>query len=197
MKYDPEGAVRSFLRFVIGERDLTREGIEDTPSRVVRAWREAWGSGYESDPKKLFTTFKDGAEGCGNEIILVSNIPVWSTCEHHLAMFWGLAHVGYLPREKIVGLSKFVRLVDLFARRLQVQERLTNQIASAIALHLEPYAVGVILECRHSCMESRGVRARGTITTTSALRGSMKESPALRAEFLTLVCNASSTKNGI
>lgn len=169
-----------------------------TPLRVARAWQEEWGAGYfRQSPEDLFTTFKDGAEGCGNEIILVSNIPVWSTCEHHLAMFWGLAHVGYLPREKIVGLSKFVRLVDLFARRLQVQERLTNQIASAIATHLEPYAVGVILECRHSCMESRGVRARGTITTTSALRGSMKESPALRAEFLTLVCNASSTKNGI
>lgn len=112
-------------------------------------------------------------------------------------MFWGLAHIGYLPDNRIVGLSKLARLVNVYARRLQVQERLTNQIANALQEHLRPRACGVILECRHACMESRGVHTRGTVTTTSALRGAIKQEPAMRNEFMQLVINASSTRNGL
>lgn len=190
-----EDIIRHLLTDLVGE-DLHREGLRQTPTRVVKAWRE-WTKGYAEHPGDVLSTFEDGAEGCGDEIILVSNIPVHSHCEHHLAMFWGLAHVGYLPNQKIVGLSKLVRLVDIFARRLQVQERLTNQIADSLQSHLAPRAVGVILECRHACMESRGVHARGTVTTTSALRGAIKTEPAMRNEFMQLVINASSTKNGL
>lgn len=173
-----------------------REGLIETPSRVAKAWRH-WTSGYAAKPEEVLKAFKDGAEGCGNEIVLVANIPVYSTCEHHLAMIWGLAHIGYLPNKKIVGLSKFARIVDIYARRLQVQERLTNQIATALEEQLAPLGVGVVLECRHACMESRGVQARGTVTTTSGLRGLMLLDPALRSEFLNLVRNSSTTKNGL
>lgn len=190
-------AVAEFIRYVIGEPNPEREGLRETSERVIRAWRDEWGRGYRADPEAVLKTFGDGAEGCGDEIVLVANIPVYSTCEHHLAMFWGLAHVGYLPDQNIVGLSKMARLVDVYARRLQVQERMTNQIADALWKYLKPKAVGTILECRHACMESRGVQARGAITTTSALRGWMKEKPELRAEFLQLVVNASATRNGL
>jgi len=176
--------------------DPSREGLLKTPERFLRAWKE-WASGYKQKPEEILVTFEDGAEGCGDEIILIANLPVYSYCEHHLALFWGLAHVGYLPSNRIAGLSKFARLVDTYARRLQVQERLTNQIADAIWEHLQPKAVGAILECRHSCMESRGVRARGSVTTTSALRGEMKTDLGLRQEFLQLVSNVSAARNGL
>jgi len=192
----PEDVVRLFLKNVVGE-DIERDGTRDTPKRVVKAWKEEWGGGYSQNVSEVLTTFTDGAEGCGDEIILVSNLPVYSHCEHHLALFWGLAHIGYLPGNNILGLSKFARVVNIFAHRLQVQERLTNQVADALWKHLKPKAVGVIFECRHACMESRGVHARGSITTTSALRGEMKTDTGLRQEFLQLVLNASSTRNGI
>ncbi len=176
--------------------DPAREGLLETPSRVAKAWAH-WTSGYRKKPEEVLKAFNDGAEGCGDEIVLVANIPVYSTCEHHMAMIWGYAHVGYLPNQKIVGLSKFSRIVDVFSRRLQVQERLTNQIADAIELALAPRGVGVMLECRHACMESRGVHARGTVTTTSSLRGLMRLDSALRSEYLHLVTSASATKNGL
>lgn len=189
-----KAAVSKFLREVIGE-DLTREGLRETPDRVAKAWHDNWGAGYRKQPEDVLKTFQDGSEGYDG-IVLVSNIPVWSTCEHHCAMFWGHAHIGYIPDKRIVGLSKFARVVDVFARRLQVQERLTKQICEALHKCLAPRGVGVVLECRHSCMESRGVRARGTITTTCSLDGVIRE-PAARAEFFSLVTNASNTKNGI
>lgn len=189
-----ELAIKDLLQ-AIGE-DPDREGLHETPSRVAKAYGH-WCSGYHKDPAQVLKAFKDGAEGCGDEIILVANIPLYSMCEHHMAMIWGLAHVGYLPDQKIVGLSKMSRIVDIFARRLQVQERLTNQIANAITDNLSPRGVGVILECRHACMESRGVQARGTVTTTSAMRGVLRSDEKIRAEFLQLVLNASSTKNGL
>lgn len=187
----------AYIQSVIQDPNVYRQGLENTPDRVVKAWGEDWGAGYGQDPMKMFTQFSDGAEECGDELILVSNIPVYSHCEHHLAPFWGLAHIGYLPDKKILGLSKFCRLVDVFAKRLQVQERLTNQIATTFYEGTQALAVGVILECRHMCMESRGVAARGTITTTSALRGIMQKEKELRAEFLTLAINASATKKGL
>lgn len=169
----------------IGE-DPTREGLKDTPARVVKAWHE-WFGGYGQDPGKLFKAFADGAERYTNdELVVVSNIPVYSHCEHHLAAIFGHAHIGYIPNGKIIGLSKVARVVRCFAQRLQVQERLTNQIADAFVEHLDPKGVGVILKCRHFCMESRGVNIPGTITTTSALRGAVLLNHDTRQEFLTL-----------
>ena len=165
--------------------DPNREGLIETPARVVKAWKE-WFSGYGKDPKDVIKLFSDGAEGC-DQLVLVKKIPVFSHCEHHCAPIFGMAHVGYIPHDKIIGLSKINRLVDMFARRLQVQERLTNQIADALEEHLAPIGVGVVLECRHFCIESRGVKQQGSATTTSALRGTIKDEHECRAEFMGLV----------
>jgi GTP cyclohydrolase I len=190
-------AVRDLLRHAIGE-DPSREGLQETPARVAKAW-EHWAKGYSvENPSSLLKTFADGAEYVTtDEIVLVANIPVYSMCEHHLAPFWGVAHVGYIPNQRIVGLSKFNRLVDAYARRLQVQERLTAQIAVAVAEALEPVGVGVVLECRHMCIESRGVQHRGTVTTTSKLYGAMREDHATRAEFFSLTRSASLASKGL
>ena len=176
-----EDNIKRMLQFV-GE-DANREGLLETPTRVAKAWRH-WCSGYNADVAALLKTFEDGSEGC-NEMVLVRDIPVYSHCEHHLAAIFGKATVGYIPNGKIVGLSKLNRVVDAFARRLQVQERLTNQIADALHKHLEPKGVGVIITARHMCMESRGVCQQGHDTVTSALRGVMLEGTP-RAEFLAL-----------
>lgn len=173
---------RRLLQF-IGENP-DREGLRETPARFIKAWRE-WASGYQQDPKAILKTFEDGADG-SDQLVLVRDIPVYSHCEHHLAPFFGVAHVGYIPDGKIVGLSKLSRLVDIYARRLQVQERMTNQIANAIDEHLKPKGVGVIISCRHMCMESRGVQRSGATTLTSALRGCVKDEASARAEFLNL-----------
>jgi len=172
-----------------------REGLRDTPARVLRAYGE-WFSGYALDPASLFKTFEDGAAGC-DEMVMVANLPVYSFCEHHIAPFWGLAHVAYIPDGKILGLSKFSRLVEIYARRLQVQERLTNQIAECLADNLKPRGLGVVLECRHTCMESRGVRVRGCITVTSSLRGALKADASTRSEFFSLVRSVSAGRSGI
>ena len=189
-----EAAVREML----SEIDSTpgRPGLSDTPRRVAAACAE-WYRGVVIDPASFLVTFEDGAEGV-DELVLVSNVPVYSKCEHHLADIWGLAHVAYIPNGKVLGLSKFARIVDAYARRLQVQERLTNQVADLLFTStLAPKGVGVVLECRHMCMESRGVHARGTITTTSALRGTVKSDPSARAEFLALVHASSKAKEGL
>lgn len=173
----------------IGE-DPTREGLLETPRRVIKAWDE-WFSGYKVDVSSVLKTFTDGAsEYKGDEFVLVSNIPVYSFCEHHMAAIFGHAHVAYIPQGKIVGLSKMNRLVEVFARRLQVQERLTNQIADAIDSHLRPRGVGVLVKARHMCMESRGVRSPGQYTTTSALRGNLLLNASSRQEFMALVAQA-------
>ncbi len=172
----------------IGE-DPHREGLRDTPRRVLKAWEE-WAQGYRGDPASLLKTFEDGAEHCGDELVVVHNIPVVSKCEHHLADIHGTAHVGYIPDGKIVGLSKMARVVDLFARRLQVQERMTNQIADAINGTLSPKGVGVIIRASHACMSTRGVNIQGSVTTTSAMRGVLLTKPEARAEFLHLCDSA-------
>ena len=156
--------------------------------RVSRAWKH-WTSGYDQDPAELLKAFEDGAEDY-NELIVVRGIPVYSHCEHHLAPFFGKATIGYLPNGKIVGLSKLTRLVDCFAKRLQVQERLTIQIANALMTHLEPKAAGVVIRCRHMCMESRGIRTPGEETVTSAMLGELQPNLALRTEFLALAREA-------
>jgi len=175
--------VRDLLAY-IGE-DPAREGLLETPKRFLKAWRE-YTRGYHEKPEDVLKSFEDGAERV-DEMVIVRDIPVYSLCEHHLAPFFGKAYVGYIPDQRILGLSKISRLVEVFARRLQVQERLTNQIADALDTHLQPLGVAVVIECRHMCMESRGVRHTGTATVTSALRGIIKKDPDSRREFLSLI----------
>ena len=172
-------------RFLIslGE-DPNRSGLRETPARVEKAWKH-WTSGYTQNPAELLKTFEDGAEQY-NELIVVRNIPVYSHCEHHLAPFFGKATIGYMPDGKIVGLSKLTRLMECFAKRLQVQERLTIQVANALMESLQPKAVGVVIRCRHLCMESRGIRTPGEETVTSAMLGELQPNLAMRTEFLAL-----------
>lgn len=177
-----EDNIRRLLQFV-GE-DPARGGLLETPHRVAKAWAH-WTSGYNKDPAHILKVFEDGADGC-DEMVIVKDIPFYTHCEHHMAPFFGTATVAYIPDGKIVGLSKISRIVDLFARRLQVQERLTNQIADALATHLQPKGVGVVIRARHLCMESRGICQQGHHTITSALRGVLKEKPEARAEFMAL-----------
>lgn len=168
------------------EGDFHREGVKATPERVLKAWEEYWGAGYGPHPP--ITTFSDGGEGY-NEMVIVKDIPVYSHCEHHLAPFFGSATIGYIPTSRILGLSKLTRIVNHFARRLQVQERLTVQIGRDIKELLKPEGVGVVLHCRHLCMESRGVERQGEMTVTSWLYGALKEEDSARAEFLSLARN--------
>lgn len=164
-------------------QDPDRGGLVETPARAAKAWRD-WTSGYSMDPAKVLKVFEDGGEQY-NEMVVVRDIPVYSHCEHHLAPIFGTATVGYIPNGRIVGLSKLNRLVDIYARRLQVQERMTTQVAQALMDHLKPKGCGVVMKCRHLCMESRGVKQAGAITVTSALMGVFQEATP-RAEFLQL-----------
>jgi GTP cyclohydrolase I len=167
----------------LGE-DPDRPGLIETPSRAAKAWKD-WTAGYAQDPAECLKVFEDGAQEY-NELIVVRGIPVYSHCEHHLAPFFGKATIGYVPNGKIVGLSKLTRLVDCFSKRLQVQERLTTQIANALLTHLQPQAVGVFIRCRHTCMESRGINTQGEETVTSAMLGELQTNQARRTEFLAL-----------
>jgi len=168
----------------IGE-NASRGGLKETPKRFLKAWQH-FTSGYEKDPADVMKVFDDGAEKY-NEMVLVKSIPIYSQCEHHLVPFFGVAHVAYIPNGKIVGLSKLSRVVDIFARRLQVQERLTNQIADALWQNLVPQGVAVVLECRHLCMEARGISQQGHTTTTSAMKGLFLQSSSVRNEFMGLI----------
>lgn len=162
-------SIEKILKLIEGGDDL-REGLVETPERVAKAYA-TWFGGYSVDIASLFKTFEDGGENC-DEMVIVRDIPVYSHCEHHMAPIIGHAVVGYVPNGRIVGLSKLSRVVDAFARRLQVQERLTNQIADAIVEHLDPKAVCVYIDAKHMCMESRGVKqVCGSSTITKAFRG--------------------------
>ena len=178
--------IKVLLSRVIGEKN--REGLEETPARVIKAWKH-WVSGYEENgaatDAEILKVFKDGAAGY-DEMVIVKDIPIYSKCEHHLADIFGTVTIAYIPDGRIVGLSKLSRLADKYARRLQVQERLTTDIADAINLHLKPKGVAVLVKARHMCMESRGLCQQGHHTITSALRGVLKEDPAARAEFMML-----------
>jgi GTP cyclohydrolase IA len=180
-----EKAVRELLT-MIGESPQ-RPGLVETPQRVVKAWGFMCG-GYAQKPEDVLKAFEDGAEDC-DEMVIQKNIPLWSTCEHHMLPFFGVAHIAYIPKGRVLGLSKFARLVDVFARRLQVQERLTTQIADALMTHLQPLGVGVVLQCRHTCMEARGICKAGSVTTTSKLLGDFKSNGDVRNEFLSMVRN--------
>ncbi len=159
-----------------------RPGLVDTPERVAKAWAH-WTSGYHMNAAEILKVFEDGAESY-DQMVIVKDIPVYSKCEHHLADIFGTVTIAYIPNGKIVGLSKLSRLADMYARRLQVQERMTQQIADALQEHLQPIGVGVYMKCRHMCMESRGLCQQGHHTITSALRGAIKDEPQTRAEFL-------------
>jgi GTP cyclohydrolase I len=173
-----EAAIRELIAG-IGEHD-DREGIEETPARAAKAWIK-WTSGYHVDPLSLLKSFE---ERDYSEMVVVKDIPLYSKCEHHLADIFGTATVAYIPNGRVVGLSKLSRLVDVFARRLQVQERLTVQVANALMMSaLEPKGVGVMVRARHMCMESRGICQQGHHTVTTALRGVMATGEP-RAEFL-------------
>lgn len=165
--------------------DPKRGGLIETPDRMLKAF-EHWFGGYKIDIAELLKVFEDGAEGV-DQMVIVKDIPIYSKCEHHMADIFGTATIAYIPNGKIVGLSKLSRLADAFARRLQVQERLTNQIADALTTHLQPLGVGVVIKARHMCMESRGICQQGHHTITSALRGVIKEQASARAEFFSMV----------
>jgi GTP cyclohydrolase I len=177
-----EAAVREFL-LAVGE-DPEREGLRETPARVARAYREIFAGLRQVAGDVLTTTFDLGHE----EMVLVKDIEVYSTCEHHLVPFHGVAHVGYIPNVdgRITGLSKLARLVEVYARRPQVQERMTTQIADSLVELLEPRGVLVVVQCEHLCMSMRGVRKPGSRTVTSAVRGVMRDG-ATRAEAMSLI----------
>lgn len=178
-----ERAVREILE-AVGE-DMSREGLQETPSRVARMYEEIF-SGLESDPKEHLKIFNE--QGRRDELVLVKDIPLYSVCEHHLLPFIGKADIAYIPKNgRIIGLSKFARIVDSFARRPQVQERLTGQIADFLYENLEPLGVAVFIEAEHLCMTMRGARAAGAQTQTSALRGCMRSDAKTRAEVMSLL----------
>jgi GTP cyclohydrolase I len=177
-----EAAVRELL-YAIGE-DPDRDGLRDTPARVARAYAEVF-AGLRQRPEDVLTT---SFELQHEELIVVTDIEVYSTCEHHLVPFHGTAHVGYIPGDdgRVTGLSKLARVVDVFARRPQVQERLTAQVADALVKILDPRGVIVVVDCEHLCMTMRGVRKPGARTITSAVRGQLRD-PATRAEAMSLI----------
>lgn len=176
-------AVRELL-LACGE-DPDRSGLVDTPARVARAYEEIFAGLYTDPDDVLATTFDEGHD----ELVLVKDIPMYSTCEHHLVPFHGVAHVGYIPgvSGRVTGLSKLARVVDLYAKRPQVQERLTGQVADALMRRLDPRGVIVVIEAGHLCMAMRGIRKPGSTTTTSAVRGQFKTSSTSRAEALALI----------
>lgn len=176
-----EGHIREILR-LIGE-DPDREGLEDTPARVARMYEEVY-RGYGVDPRDVLgVTFDEQHE----ELVIVRDIVYYSQCEHHLAPFFGKVHIGYLPSGKIAGLSKFARLVEAVTRKLQVQERITSEIADILDEVLKPHGVMVVVTGEHLCMSARGVNKPGSTTVTSAVRGLFRKDAALRAEFLSLL----------
>jgi len=181
-----EGAIADLVRRMLAEigEDPSREGLRQTPERFEKALRYLT-SGYRQDPEKVLNgaMFSVGYD----EMVVVKDIEVYSLCEHHLLPFFGKCHVAYIPNKKVVGLSKIARLVNMYARRLQVQERLTNQIATTIQERLRPQGVGVIIEARHLCMVMRGVEKQNSAAVTSAMLGAFRENKQTRDEFLSLI----------
>ena len=176
-----EAAVRELL-LALGE-DPTREGLRETPRRVAAAFAETLGGREVDIDAVLAVGFEEGHE----EMVILRDVPFYSTCEHHLLPFHGVAHIGYVPHGRVVGLSKLARLVDAVARRPQLQERLTAQIANRLMEALQPQGVGVAVEAEHLCMQMRGIKKPGARMLTSAMRGSFREQQETRAEFLSLV----------
>lgn len=176
-----EAHAKAILEY-IGE-DTTREGLLETPKRMRRAWDEVF-AGYKTDPKSLIKTF---VQGTCKELVILKNAEYFSYCEHHFFPFFGHCSIGYLPNGKVIGVSKLARLLDCYSRRMQIQERMTAQIADFLEEHLQARGVYVICEGVHFCMTSRGVRKQDASMVTSAIRGEFLTNPALRAEFLSLI----------
>jgi GTP cyclohydrolase IA len=176
-----EAAIRALIAWA-GD-DPNRRGLKDTPARVARAYRE-WFKGYGEDPEAMLKRTFDETAGY-DEIITLRDIPFQSFCEHHLAPITGFAHIGYLPKGRVVGISKLARVVDTFARRLQIQERLTAQIADVIQEVLRPEGVAVVIKATHGCMTTRGVHKHGAAMVTSRMLGCFRDNPATRHEFMT------------
>jgi len=166
----------------IGE-DTTREGLIDTPKRIIKSWEQLY-SGYKKNPEDLLTTFKsDGYD----EIVLLKDIEFFSMCEHHMLPFIGKVHIGYIPNEKVIGVSKLARLVEIYSRRLQIQERLTKQIGDTLTKILKPAGVGVVIEAQHLCMKMRGVEKQNSVMVTSSMQGAFRTDDKTRTEFLQLI----------
>ncbi|MHC4842943.1 MAG: GTP cyclohydrolase I FolE [Planctomycetota bacterium] len=178
-----ESAIKEIL-LAIGE-DINREGLKDTPVRVAQMYKELLAGMHEDPKKHIRKAFREKYD----EIVLLRDIPFYSICEHHLMPFIGSAHVAYLPTGMVLGVSKLARIIDCFSRRLQVQERLTDQIADFIMDNLEPMGVAVVLEASHSCMTIRGIKKPGSVMVTSSLRGIFKKDPRSRNEVLSLMHN--------
>ena len=183
-KEEAMNAVKILLEYLEG--DCTREGLVDTPKRVIESWEEIF-SGYDEEPSDILASTFNG-EGYDG-IVLLKDIEFHSTCEHHLQPFSGKAHVAYIPTDRIVGISKLSRIVDLHARRLQNQERITMSVADDLETHLKPLGAGVIIEASHGCMRCRGVKKQKAIMTTSAMRGVFFDKPEARQELLQLINN--------
>ena len=182
---NPQDFVKGILEHIEpDQKNGLREGLKNTPKRVVESWDEIY-SGYNQDPKEILdATFNgEGYDG----IVLLKDVEFYSTCEHHLLSFTGKAHVAYIPTDKIVGISKLARLVEVYAKRLQNQERITTQVADALIEHLKPLGAAVIIEASHSCMGCRGVKKNHAIMTTSAMRGVFFDKAEARAELMQLI----------
>lgn len=177
---DEEEAIAKIISY-IGD-DPYRDGLKDTPARVRRSWHELF-KGYGVEPQEVMTVFPN--EDC-TEMIVVRDIEFYSTCEHHMIPFYGKAHIGYIPYKKIIGVSKLPRILEIYSRRLQIQERICTQVTSALMDHLDPLGCGCIIEARHLCMCARGISKQNSVMVTSSLKGSFKEAP-VRSEFLSLI----------
>ncbi len=185
---EAQEAVRTLIRWA-GD-DPAREGLLETPDRVVRAFEE-WFAGYKEDPAELLSKTFEEMNGY-DELVILRNIRFESHCEHHLAPIIGQAHIAYLPSKRVVGISKLVRLVEVFAKRLQIQEKMTSQIAQTINDVMQPRGVGVVIEASHECMSTRGVHKPGLTMVTSEMIGALRDDPTTRREFLAMIGNPTS-----
>ena len=180
---EAEEAIKLLLEY-IGD-DPTREGLIETPKRVIKSYKEFF-SGYNQNPNEMLNkTFSEVNNYDG--LVILRDIRIESHCEHHMVPFLGTAHIGYLPNKKVVGISKLARVAEIFSKRLQIQEKLTQQIADCIMENLEPLGVGVVLSCQHECMTTRGVKKNGVSMVTSSMLGCFREDEGIRHEFLALV----------
>lgn len=175
-----EALIRQVL-YEIGE-DPEREGLVDTPKRVVKSWKELF-AGYKQDPADVLTVFEAGTY---DQMVLLRDIEMHSTCEHHMLPFYGKAHIAYVPNDKVIGISKLARLLDIFAKRLQIQERIGEQVTKALIDYLSPKGAGCIIESRHMCMCARGVEKQNSTMVTSSLKGCFLTDQTVRSEFLAL-----------
>jgi len=176
-----EKKIRDFLEY-IGE-DPTREGLKETPKRIIKSWDKLY-SGYKQNPENVMKVFQDGA--C-EDIVLLKNIELYSMCEHHCLPFFGQAHIAYIPNGKVIGISKLARLMEIYARRLQIQERIGDQITQALMKYLKPLGAACIIEAQHFCMKSRGIEKQNSIMVTSSMKGIFKSEPGMEIKLLSLI----------